>query len=1169
MYLGNKEIVFLQLYYKKLKIVKLNTSKYLNIGKISNLITTDIQNIAFLAFTLHYLVLAPLLVIIYTVILYFYIKWIAFVSLGFILIVSFLQGKISLFGSKLKRRKLLLADERNKRINNSVSGIQSVKYNTWEGVILGIIDKIRLKEKIITFFFILIRSSGDGIVFLLPLFSSLISIVLYQKVFEEVLTLGEIFFIISIYNIIMHPLSTLFWGLDCFFNALVSIQRIDDIFKYPDEIENSVIKENDINLDIGEVIIENGEFAYDEKKWKEFHFKINNKKNTKIPDFKINSILKDFNFEIKKGEFISIIGKVGSGKSSILKSLVGLLFKKKGKIRKNGKLAYVSQNPFLINATIRENILFGKEMKKEFYNKVIKECQLLEDLKILPFGENTIIGERGINLSGGQKQRISLARNIYSESDIYLIDDSLSALDSHVGKKIFDKVFSKMLKGKTRIMVTHALQYLKNTDRIFFIDKGKIICKGEYKKLITENEKFQKFISEKKQKLEKLNESEFSLQNSVLSLKNQESLKSLKNDKSKKLEKRFTGSVNFKIYKKYLSQGGWTYFWFNMIFFIIAIAIRIFSDYWAGAWSKNIFSISNNQYINYYIIIAVVAIVIILLRGVFFGHYSSLISYGLFKKFFKRLLRQNMHFFDTTPIGQILNLTSKDTEYMDSRLNSTYYTFFAISLQFIGTFILISLTNILIIPLVIFLLIIFIFLIRYYLKTSIELRRIELIAFSPILSNLSEFFVGLSTFRCLNKNDYMEKNYNKNVNTVCTIMYHDRICSCFINLITQMMTGFLFSFATLFIILSKIYELKFVLNNDDLVAVSLNWVMIIPLRLSFFMFTLTDLIKGMNNIERIIKNIDTDQQERDYHKPLLPNKWPSLGELKAFKFNVRYRKNLPLVLNEISFFIKNKEKIGIVGRTGSGKSTLIKCITRILEIDNENVGFIEIDGVKINSIGLFELRKNISVIPQDSYLFQGNLRENIDPLNEFTNKEIIDVLKKTFIWESSLFLQQTETYDKKENKKNSKNFYKLPSKNQDSLLILDPNEKLNFKIESKGRNLSNGERQLICIARALIKKPKILLMDEATSNIDPNTDKKIQKLIKEEFKKSTILTIAHRLETIIDYDRVLVFDNGRIVERGTPRQLILQEGAFCGLIRERGKKFFRKMMEVLKIQKFS
>ena len=1176
-------IILFNLYFSKIKKIRMSVSNYLDMGKISNIITTDIRKIGFLSFTFHTLIITPLQIIIYTYFIYREIKWIAFVGLGFILFITVIQGKIAFKQGVYFKEKYLLSDIRNKKVNNSLTGITSVKFNAWEKVILKIIRKTRIKETHITYCLVVIRGIIDGIIFLLPLFTSLIVIVTFQKTNKENLTLAQMFFIINIYNEIVTPLAFFFWGVTSLFEANISLKRVQDILGYPDQEENDILINDNDKLEKGEVNVKDGTFSYDRQKWKEYHFKINNKKAEKMPKFEYKNAISDINFNVKKGEFVAIIGSVGCGKSTLLKSFLGLLFKEKGDISKNGDFGYVPQNPFLINETIRENIIFGEKYDEDKYKEIIRKCQLLQDLKTFKAKDITEIGERGINISGGQKQRISLARAVYKNSDIYLIDDSLSALDAHVGKKIFNNVFCGILKDKTRIMVTHALQYLPDVDRIIFMEKGKIIMEGTYNNLIEKNEKFRNFVAEEN----KNNKIKESLHDSYMSIEKLESLRQesieIRNKKSiveqgklHKKEKRSKGNIDFSIYKAYLGAGGWGYFFFNIFLFITAITFRIFTDYWVGSWAANTYNLSENQYIYGYLVCAFLTLIFIFIRGFTWGHYSSKIAFKIFQNFINTLLLKTMAYFDTTPIGQILSLTSKDTDYMDTRINILYYTFLSIFFQLIGTFILISITNVLIIPLIIIFFIIFIFIIKLYLKTSMELRRLELMAYSPILSNLSEYFNGLSTFRSLKKSDYLDIKFDDNVDSLCSIMYHDRMCQGFINLVTLLMTGLLVTFMSLFIVLSKNYNFQFVLKNEDLVAVSLSWILIIPIRIGFFMFNFAELIKGMNSIQRIILNVKDENDERSHDLPLAPKKWPAGGQIIARNFNIRYRKGLPLVLKNISFDIKPSEKIGVVGRTGSGKSTLLKAITRLIEIDNEKNGFIEIDGVKINDIGLYELRSKINVIPQEPFLFQGSLKENIDPMENFSDDEIKDALKKAFLWNSNIFDNNNKKGDKEKGRK-IKNFGEkkndLQKDNsededlvkQDTIAILLDKDKLKFNIQSKGSNLSNGQRQLVCIARSIIEKPKILLMDEATSNIDPVTDKKLHRVIKNEFKDSTIITIAHRLDTIIDYDRVFVFDNGELVEKGRPIDLLNDKGSiFNKMVRENGKDFYKKMKNLLK-----
>ena len=534
-----------------------------------------------------------------------------------------------------------------------------------------------------------------------------------------------------------------------------------------------------------------------------------------------------------------------------------------------------------------------------------------------------------------------------------------------------------------------------------------------------------------------------------------------------------------------------------------------------------------------------------------------------------------MVFFDVTPLGQILNLASKDLTIIDYDLASYFHNFITLFFQIIITFFLISANSIIILPFLIIYIIIIYFSIKTFIKISIDLKRLEQNAYSPIISNILEVYNGITVLREYNKMGYIKNIFIQNVDLLSNIYYHDNSLKVFL-IILQLINGLLAWFSVYFIVLGKNLNWSFVIKDSNLIGLSLNYIFLsIMLFISNLLF-FTEFLRSFTSVERIFRNIEDDLNEKNYKFPKPKKDWPKKGSIMAKGVNIRYQKHMPLVLKNVNFEIKSGEKIGVVGRTGSGKSTLILALSRILELDQEGKNnFISIDGVKTFSLGLDYIRKNLTVIPQDPFLLKGTLRFNIDPFNKYNDKTIIDVLKKCLIWDSNFFVKK---------KQENFNSFKIQEKEEtniylneclDKFLLLHTKrnsdlkkkksdlekEKLNYFIEDQGSNLSVGQKQLICIGRALIKKPKILLMDEATSSIDPNTDYKIQNILKNEFKDSTIITIAHRLNTIIFYDRIFFFDNGTIVEKGKPYDLLKKkESFFKKLILESGTEFYDKML---------
>ena len=1211
--------IFFGMYFKKLENISIKAAKYLNIGKITSSLSTDVLRVIFSTMTGHQLITSPLLITIYTVILIVEIGWVALLGIALLLIIMTFQVYLGKFGSTLALKKFIQSDARNKNVNSSVTGIKTIKFNAWEGVVTNQLDNIRREERRYAFQLITIRGLVDGFIFIMPLLCALVCIVVYQSIYSNI-DLGTTFYIIFIFNLFTTPLRVFFFALIQTYEATVAIKRMEQTLIYPDQTDEDDLTLDDASLKVGECKILKGTFSYDDRTLKAIYERqINNKKD--ILETTVEPVLYDIELGVKQGEFVAVIGEVGCGKSSLLKALSKALFINKGEVKKNGTIAYIPQEAFLANATLKDNIIIGSEYYEEFYQKVINKCELESDISMLPAGDLTEIGERGINLSGGQKQRVTIARAIYADCDIYLIDDSLSALDAHVGQQIFSNVFKGMIAKKTKIMVTHALQYLKDVDRVIFMEKGRIVDQGNFNDMLKNNQAFRIFVSEKqkKEKSSMMEDQNMSKNNTTpidekidqLNLQSQlhednfsnaqqeaqitsgliladglpenehsvvrESIEDTKglekhrepenleedgNNDDMKLndigkitrdEARFTGQVQANIYRKYFKEGGYLYTIFNLILFSIGITGRIMADWWVGQWNSDSFGLSNITYILYYLMIALITLAALISRAFSWGDYTSRVSYNIFKRLIYLVFRKRMSYFDTTPTGQILNLTSKDTDFVDINVPGTFMQAISLSLQTIGTFVLIGMTNLILIPFLFLIIICSAYVLRLYLKASMELRRLEQLSYSPILSNILELYNGLVVYRGFNKIEYVSRKYNYNVNRLLKVFYVDRLCQVFTTLCIEMFLALLIGLVFYLLATGKINAWGFVVKNTSVIALSLNWILVIPLTIHFFMIMIAETAKGMSSVQRLFKNVNEDDLERSYDVPKAPQGWPTEGGFDAHNVNVRYREGLPLVLHGLSFTIDPAEKIGIVGRTGSGKSSLILTLTRLLELADEESGYIKLDGVPINSIGLKELRKNMKVIPQDPLLIKGALRMNIDPYNDYSDEVVVEALKRSLIWDSGIFksLQPKITISNESHREEE----------GESTYTVSDQDKLNFAIEEGGKNLSIGQKQLICIARALVSCPKVLLMDEATSNIDPNTDLKLQEIIKRQFINSTIITIAHRLNTIIHYDRIFVFSDGKLIEEGAPLDLLQRASNFREMVREHGKEFEKKMLK--------
>ena len=1185
-------IEFMCLIYEKiLKISSAEMKNKINSGEIINFIQVDALKLTNLMLECSELLTLPFLIISYSYMLFkfFGISFIfgLFTLIAFLLINFLFQKKFK----KIQKDQMKLKDKRMKIISETINNIKILKLNCWEDEFLKRINEARENEIKNLQKRFKISNINIAIGWFAPVATSVISIGAYQY-FHSVLNIEDIFTSLGIFSKIRRPLRALPGVLNNFYETSISMARIEKFLNEKDLNENFIIKDSQELKNKGLCVkIENGCFSWgnsvkieeeieNEKKSKKNKHKNkhkkrknennnnnnnnsnNNNKNILIeltdktktnnnnnnnlqtnyssisdisdddnliinkineiepieydspPNNNINKItLSDINLEISNGEFICIIGEVGSGKSSLLQSLLNSMIptSSKSKIYTNGSISYVSQIPWIQNATVRENIIFCKEFNLERYNKIIEICELKPDLEILSGGDLTEIGEKGINLSGGQKARIAIARALYSDNNIFLFDDPISALDANVGMKIIKNCIIKFLNGKTRILVTHALQFVSFSDRIIYMKDGKINWVGKYedikkenffkdfyekmnKKHHNENNNFQRKTSSEKRN-EFLTEEEEENENKNINELNNGKIKRITKDEIKE-----EGRIKLIVFKKYFKEIRGLFLIISMIIFLLLMdGFKGASDIWLGYWSENK---NNNKNTFYFIIYSLLG-----LTGCVFNYFKTNVSYAasikgskiIHKQMIENIIRAPIcTFHETTPKGQILNRFSKDINSLDIRTIRTFNLLMTAIMSFITSILICSFYQpycILFLPI---LSIIGYKITNFYVNCSRELHRLEGISRSPGLNLINETIPGTTTIRAFN---YTKKYLN---------MFHERMdehlkmkiiisgTKQWYDLILDLLS---FSFIVFLISFTIIFKDNF---SAQTIGILLNYCINIQQSLIHGLNTLSNFENSVVDLERCLQYTDIKSEapktkELDNDKKL--KNWPNKGKIEFINYSVKYRPDTEIVLKNINFTINPKEKIGIVGRTGSGKSTITLCLFRIIEPLS---GKILIDDVDITKIGLDKLRKNLTIIPQDPALMEGTLRYNIDPLNLNKDIDIINIMEKIGF----------------------------------NYIIENNPLGINQIIQEGGSNLSVGEKQLICITRAILRKSKIIIMDEATANIDYQTEEIIQKAINEILNNSSVITIAHRIKTIINSDKIIVLENGEIVDFDTPKKLL-------------------------------
>lgn len=806
-----------------------------------------------------------------------------------------------------------------------------------------------------------------------------------------------------------------------------------------------------------------------------------------------NAFSLSFSLDIPTSSLTIVTGSIGSGKSSFLAALAGFMARTRGSLSISGSLVLCGQ-PWIQNATLRDNILFGSAFDADRYQKVLRYCSLESDLEILPAGDQTEVGERGITLSGGQKARISLARAAYADKDIVLLDDVLSAVDAKVGRNIMNNCILGLMKKKTVVLATHQLSLIGSADKVIFLNGDGSIHEGTLDELRANNAAFANLMKYGDTK-EKNDDEEEEEEEEMVKAREPTSDGRLMED-----EEKAENQIAADVYVKYITIGAGKRGKYPMVpAFILCMLLStfcsIFSNTWLSFWGEMRFDRSNHFYISFYVVFTVLAFVFLAIQFLILVYVTNSASVRMNVRAMGRVLHAPMYFMDTTPMGRILNRFTKDTDVLDNEICDQFSFLVHLFCNIMGTLILCIIYMPWFAIAVPFLGTLFVAVANYYQASARELKRLEAIHRSVVYNNFNETLNGMDTikgygheYRFLAKNDVLLNRMNEAyfltlaAQRWLTVML-DLLASCFTILIALLCAGRVFniSASSTGLILAYVYEMS--------------------AALSMLLKTFTQVENEMNACERVLEYAFKVPQEEPYiiTETETPKSWPQ-GQIKFSDVSMRYRDGLPLVLKGLNFDVKAGEKIGICGRTGAGKSSIMNALFRLNELD---IGKILIDGVDISTLGLHNLRKHLAIIPQDPVLFRGTMRKNLDPFDDSEDSVLEDALQRTGL---SFLLTQL--------------------------------------VDDDGSNFSLGERQLIAFARALVRNSQILIMDEATSSVDYETDMKIQQTIAREFSKCTILCIAHRLRTIVKYDRILVLDKGEKVEMGSPKELYEQKGQF-------------------------
>ncbi|XP_066143813.1 probable multidrug resistance-associated protein lethal(2)03659 isoform X2 [Euwallacea fornicatus] len=1097
------------IYRKALKLTK-SALREITVGQMVNLLSNDIVRLDSATVQFHCLWYCPIQAMVVMTVCYVYLGPTAMA--GVVLLVLFIPfqmwmaKKTSIFRSRTAVR----TDERIRLMNEIISGIQVIKMYTWEKHFAKLVELSRRKELNQIRKISYIRATIGSLNLFLNRCAIYLCLVTFVLI-GNIPTAQYVYTLTTFYNLLQYAITIQFpQGITQFAEVGISMKRFHRFLTFQEvEPEAFPIQPlgagEEMKREMG-VVIEGAAL-----KWS---------------SSQLEHTLNDIDFAVKLTQLAAVVGPVGSGKTTLLHLILKELPLDKGELRVNGSVSYAPQEPWLFVGSIRENITFGREFNITKYQEVVRVCALDRDFSSFPFGDKTIVGERGVTLSGGQKARITLARAVYKDADIYLLDDPLSAVDAHVGKHIFEECIRGYLKERAVVLVTHQLQYLRNVQKIYLLEDGRVQTSGSYDELQSGGTEFAKLL--------------YNHENEVEEEKNRREEESESEDKGREEEPtmqqevRTVGNVSWDVYKSYIFSGGhWCKILALILGFVLSQIIASLTDYFQLFWVNleqhgkevvitNLTSaqepdlaslpwstfLTERNCVYIYTVLIALTVTLTLTRSFTFYRFTIKASLRLHNNMFSKIVYATMRFFHTNPSGRMLNRFSSDMGAIDEQLPLIFLETVQITFLVTATIVIIgTLFPWMYLPTVI-MFVIFYLLRIIYLKTSRDVKRIEGTTRSPIYSHLNASLQGLTTIRAFGAQGALQDQFDRyqDINAAAWFtfvgcarsfgLWLDMHCVMYVALVT----------ISLLFLQTEMYG-----GNMGL---AITQALTLTGMFQWGMRQWSELENRMTCVERVKEYADvkpeTDQPTKE---PL--REWPATGDITFEQLSMKYDVDEPYILQNLSFCIRGKEKVGIVGRTGAGKSSIIAALFRLAIIE----GRIIIDKINTKTVSLENLRSRISIIPQEPVLFSGSLRKNLDPFDLYSDE---------ILWNA---LEQVE----------------LKS------AVSDLPQGLGTGMSEGGSNFSVGQRQLVCLARAIIRNNKILILDEATANVDAQTDALIQTTIRRKFSDCTVLTIAHRLHTIMDCDKVLVMHAGRSVEFGHPFELLRKEGVFHELVKQTGK----------------
>lgn len=1019
--------------------------------------------------------------------------------IGNVIILLFypIMGVVAALTSRVRTNTVQLTDKRINIMSEILNSIKLIKMYAWEDSFADNVKDVREHERVQLQRAAFLQSFSSTISPSITILAAICTFIAYTAAGYE-LDSQIAFTVYSVFNALQFTVATLPYGIKCITEARVSFQKMEKFMLKPDMSTHSDKYVPVFNSGETALGMKSASFVWDEADAQGVD-------NSGFEGEKENETasLRNIEMNVKKGALIGVCGSVGSGKTSLLSAVTGDMICVGGDMQINGSVAIVTQQAWIFNETLRENIIFGLPYDETRYRRTIEVCSLTRDLELLPKADMTEIGERGSNLSGGQKQRVNLARAVYADKDIILLDDPLSAVDARVAKHIFDKCIKGALANKTVILVTHGIQFLEECDEILYMKNGMVSERGTHEQLKKKGGDYTHMLSYDQNREEKKKDKK----EEVADVKDLDEEPPIDVAGGTLTAHEAHKSLGFKAYIDYFKFCGGLCIMLILFTLILAFVLtQLFAGLWLQIWldfgdGKGGTSVINNPNLGTYQIIYGSTFVLMLvtgsIKGYGFARQLVLASSKMHDTMFRKVMRCPVAFFDVTPVGRILQRFSKDMDELDVRI--PYYLEYVGQgmITCIGQMIMVCIMYPMFSAVLVVAIAIFSFLEVWLNRGLQQNKSLDSIRKAPVLSHLSSTMAGLNVIRTYGRQDVQLLRFRRRLNRslASDLIYRSSV------------RWFTFRMDMICVVLVALTGLVTVLLRDDASSaksgLALSSVFAVCNVIPFVMQMASELQARFTSVERVLEYTSglTEEAPRRIPNSPKPKQWPVRGDVLMEDVELRYREGLPLVLQKVNADIHGGEKIGVVGRTGAGKSSLINTLLRFQELAG---GRILIDEVDISKIGLTDLRSSIAIIPQDPVLFEGTMRFNLDPFEDFSDEQIWEALEKSHVKEKV-------------------------AREEKQLLTL---------ISGGGQNLSVGEKQLICLARAVLRRNKILLLDEATASVDVETDFLIQRTIREAFHDCTVLTIAHRLHTVATYDRVMVMDAGKVIEFDTPAKLL-------------------------------